>query len=198
MDMSQFHNIFDGREYEFWWFKYYGRKYLYQDILLGTCDNELDINPISEHYYKYAKKMDSYILKKSSRWNEFYIYAKDLFYINALKCEIAENLRKAYKDNDKKVLVNIANVKLPLLKKKIRLLRKSTLKTWYEYNKPTGAEVLDIRLSGVIGRCETASLRIKEFLNGKIEKIEELEYERLPFTTYKASTYSYITTTNIM
>ncbi len=197
MDMSQFHNIFDGRVYEFCWFKYYGKKYLYQDILSGVADNKLDTNPMSEHYIKYAHKMNSYI-KEENIWNEYYAYAKDLFFLSSLKCEIAEKLRDAYKLKDVKTLCEIANVKLPLLTEKINAFKEKSLKIWYEFNKPSGAEVLDIRLAGIVSRCETASKRINDYLNNKIEKIEELEYERMPFASYNGSSYRYISTVNIM
>ncbi len=198
MDMSEFHNILDGKKYDKYWHKYYGKRYLYQDVLAGTSDYNLDINPISEHYYKYAKIMDKYIDDTDNRWNEFYIYSKHLFELVALKTEIAENLRKAYFANDKDALKEYADIKFPALKDKLYNLNKEMLKIWYKYNKPTGAEVLDLRLSGLMGRAETASIRINQYLNGEIEKIEELEYERLPFATYNSNFFKYIYTVNLL
>ena len=87
---------------------------------------------------------------------------------------------------------------MPLLTEKVNAFKEKSLKIWYEFNKPSGAEVLDIRLAGIVSRCETASKRINDYLNNKIEKIEELEYERMPFASYNGSSYRYISTVNIM
>ena len=42
--------------------------------------------------------------------------------------------------------------------------------------------MLDIRFSGVEARLRTATRRIKEYLDGEIKSIEELEEERIPYT----------------
>ncbi len=197
MDMSQFHNIFDGREYAHWSHKYFGKKCLYQDILIGLADNALYKNPMSEHYLKYAKKMETYI-QGTNMWNSYYAYARDLFSLLSLKCSIAERLRDAYILKDVKTLYDIANNQIPVLSSKLKEFKDKTLEIWYEHNKPTGAEVLDIRFGGLLSRCETASKRINDFLNNKIEKIEELDYERLPFKCNYNNTYKYIVSVNIM
>ena len=48
-------------------------------------------------------------------------------------------------------------------------------------NKPFGWEVLDIRYGGVLARIDSSIERITDYLDGRINKIEELEQERLYF-----------------
>ena len=47
------------------------------------------------------------------------------------------------------------------------------------YNKPFGWEVHDIRYGGMMARFETVQLRLGAYLDGSLERIEELEEERL-------------------
>ena len=64
---------------------------------------------------------------------------------------------------------------------KIKELRECHRKAWMRFNKPFGWDVLDIRYGGMIMRFDTAQMRIRDYLNGEIENIEELEAERLRF-----------------
>ena len=197
MDMSQFHNIFDGRDYGPYWLRYNGKKILYQDILSGLCDEKLSENPLAKHYKHYAEKFNSYIDEKSL-WNDYYVYLKALFEAMALKAEIGENIRGAYLEGNKEYLASLVNGKLDELICKMEVLKKLRLEMWYKNNKPFGGEVIDIRLSGVIARCTTAKMRLSQYLNGEVSAIEELEEARLPFSTYHSGRYSYIASVNIM
>ena len=48
-------------------------------------------------------------------------------------------------------------------------------------NKPHGFEVQDRRIGGVIRRTDACRARILAYVNGKIDRIEELEEKLLPF-----------------
>ena len=67
---------------------------------------------------------------------------------------------------------------------------------WHKTNKPFGFEVLDVRYGGLISRIDTAILRIEEYLNGEITKIEELEEKRLPYATSGVHKYERIYTSS--
>ena len=54
---------------------------------------------------------------------------------------------------------------------------------WQEEFKPNGYEVLDVRMAGVEARLKSARRRIRDYLDGKIPSLEELEEERLPYFT---------------
>lgn len=196
-DMSQFHCIFDGREYKAWVFRVYGKKAVYQDILSGMCEEHLESMPMSEHYKFYAEKMATYI-DSDSKWNDYYVYAKALFDVVALKTEIAENLRKAYMSKDIEYIKSVCNYKLDDLYNKLEELKTLRIDMWYENNKPFGGEVLDIRLGGVMSRTKTAKERLEKYLNGEIDRIEELEEKRLPFASYYSRNFDRMVTNGIM
>ncbi|MNN83906.1 hypothetical protein D3C81_2010080 [compost metagenome] len=49
--------------------------------------------------------------------------------------------------------------------------------------KPFGWEVLDIRYGGVLTRLDTAAVRLLDYVEGRIGRIEELEQERLVYSS---------------
>ena len=51
---------------------------------------------------------------------------------------------------------------------------------WYKDNKPFGFEVQDMRLGGLIMRLKNCRATINDYLNGKTDRIEELEQPVLP------------------
>ena len=62
---------------------------------------------------------------------------------------------------------------------KLQTLKSVHRNAWMTYNKPFGWEVHDIRYGGMIARFETAQLRLGAYLAGTLDRIEELEEERL-------------------
>ena len=52
---------------------------------------------------------------------------------------------------------------------------------WLKENKAFGLEVMDHRFGGVITRLERAANRLEDYLSGRIEQIEELEIQKLPY-----------------
>ena len=52
---------------------------------------------------------------------------------------------------------------------------------WYRDNKPSGFEVIELRMGGVIERLEGVRLRIEGYLSGEFETIDELDVKLLPY-----------------
>jgi hypothetical protein len=57
---------------------------------------------------------------------------------------------------------------------------------WYKENKPSGLEIHDLRLGGLLQRLRTCRERIESYLEGKIDSIEELEEVLLDYWCGKA------------
>jgi len=99
----------------------------------------------------------------------------------ALKCEIAEKLVSAYKRGNKQVLEEIRGILLPRYLEKLEDI--SRLHSYHKdtYLRPFGTENRDHVYGGMKERAKTAMRRIGMYLDGKIEKIEELEEQRLSY-----------------
>ena len=57
----------------------------------------------------------------------------------------------------------------------------SLKRQWLQENHSVGFEVLDVRIGGVRERLRKVADTVKDFLNGKVARIEELEQARLPY-----------------
>ena len=61
-------------------------------------------------------------------------------------------------------------------------LREIWRKLWYSTNRIYGFEIIDVRLGGVAARMESAEALMIDFAAGKIDTIEPLSEEPLPYT----------------
>ncbi|MBQ8197566.1 MAG: family 20 glycosylhydrolase [Clostridia bacterium] len=177
--MQFYHNKFEeGETYANYNHRYLGKPLFWQDILEGLYDSHLFARPMSAHYKKNAEFMKNYI-KLNDDFSYLYKLAYAVFDYLALKTEIAEKLVPAYKNNDLKTLKTIAKKLLPALLVKAVKVKTVHKKVWFNDNKTIGWCNLDIRYGGVIARCQTAIEQLNDYLNGKIDKIDGLEVERL-------------------
>ena len=175
--MSYYQNDFENnKDFPSYSNRFFGKPLFWQDILAGLYDERLIAKPMSEHYKMCA---ETFANKNEGEWGYLYEYAYRVFDYLAEKTYIAERLYPAYKAGDKATLRELCDVHFPALKEKTIAVHNVHKTAWFRNNKVMGWQNLDIRYSGVVGRCETAILLINEYLSGNLKKIEELEEERL-------------------
>ena len=102
----------------------------------------------------------------------------------AKKSQMGLRLTEAYKAGDRAALENFAKVELPELIERFKNLRKVHMKNWFELYKPFGWDVMDMRFGSLITRINSAIEEIEMYLDGRLQKIEELEVERLEYINY--------------
>ena len=98
----------------------------------------------------------------------------------AAKGTIGVRLKAAYDAGDRDELRRIADEDVSAAVDAVSELKREYRRQWHRRCKPFGFEVLDGRLSAVIGRLETAAARVTDYLDGTVAVLEELEAERLP------------------
>ncbi|QGH33664.1 family 20 glycosylhydrolase [Gracilibacillus salitolerans] len=150
---------------------------LWQDVLLGLFDKNIEGLPMSGHYQQLAICMQE-AKERNSDYPLMFGYYYQLANVLSEKAEIGLELKTAYDAKDQDSLTHLRD-QLKSLVKKIDDLRKAHRSLWMDRYKPFGWEVLDIRYGGVISRMHTAIDRINDWLTNKISVIEELEPERL-------------------
>ncbi len=175
--LGLYHNRHDDETFRTFHDRFFGKALFWQDIMEGLYDSKLFKRPMSHHYAECAQKIKEYV--KDEKWGELYEHAYRVFDYLALKTKIAEELVPAYKRDDRQALSRIADTELPALREKCAEVRRTHRARWFSYNKIVGWSNLDVRYGGVIARCETAEMLIKDYLDGASDKIEELEVERL-------------------
>jgi hexosaminidase len=152
---------------------------LWQDVLMGLYDDNIKGLPMNTHYADLKDRLDS-VAGRSGNYNTLFEFYRQLAHVLSIKSELGIRVKEFYDAGDKQKLAESIQ-QLSLLQENTDGLRKLHRELWLSTYKPFGWEVLDIRYGGVLTRLETAKYRIEEYLSGKIEKIEELEAERLYF-----------------
>ena len=153
---------------------------VYADVLGSVF--ELHCQPcFREFYEKYAVQLEQ-AAKRSPNLGYMYRLEVDLCRLLALKSCISADSYKAYKNDDKESLRVIAEQTLPEIQHRLEAFRASLENRWVQEFKRSGYEVMDLRLGGVNARINSAIRQIKAYLAGEIDKIEEMEYPRLPFS----------------
>ncbi|WP_375102450.1 beta-N-acetylhexosaminidase [Paenibacillus sp. RS8] len=155
---------------------------LYQDVLLGLFDKQIDGLDMAAHY-EWAEGEIASRRKAEAELDYLFEVPQKLCAVLKQKSEIGLELKRAYDSGDKAMLRRIAEDILPEISQAVQKLRVAHRKQWLSMFKPFGWEVLDIRYGGVISRLDTASMRLLEYADGKLERIEELEQERLLYST---------------
>lgn len=154
-------------------------KYLfYQDVLLGLFDKQAK-DDFDEKYRKFSAILHEKA-KKSRKYSYVYLNLANLCDVLSIKANLGVKLRKYYQNNNKLELEKLIN-DIDLLNRKLIKFKDSMQKQWMIECRPFGFEVLDGRFGIVSNRLVTAKNRILDYLNGKINKIEELEETILPF-----------------
>ncbi|TXK83819.1 beta-N-acetylhexosaminidase [Paenibacillus sp. N3.4] len=155
---------------------------LYQDVLLGLFDKQIEGLEMSAHYAQVEKEIHSRRVNDAELDYLFDVPEK-LCRVLKSKSEIGIELKRAYDAKDTDTLRRIATEVLPAIAEAVKELRSAHRTQWLRMFKPFGWEVIDIRYGGVVNRLDTASMRIFDYLEGRILQIEELEQDRLLYST---------------
>lgn len=134
---------------------------------------------LSNYFYNKANEVDDVAIKAT---NEFYATFGEVL---SLKWNLGLNIYQAYKNGDKTELSNIIKNQIEPLIPLVEKMKLARLKEWYITNKSYGFEVLDQRFGGIISRLNTTKLILQAYIDGKIQRIEELEEKRLEATNHR-------------
>lgn len=155
----------------------YCKQRLYNDVFLGIMDKTApDSDP--SVYALYAEKFRKYA-SESRGFSYLFESSAALCDVLEIKFDLSAKIRAAYKSGDTKTLENIAKEDLPDCIDRIKKFYAAFKTQWFAVNKATGFEVQEARLGGLILRTESCLERLRYYLGGKIETIEELEEDVL-------------------
>lgn len=155
------------------------RYLLYSDVLGSVFEKHTE-ECYKTNYAIYAAQLTE-ASKRSADNGYMYEMLASLCDLLAVKSCISLDAYQAYQSKDLEALKTIADETLPEALVRLEKFRASVEKRWMTEYKASGYDVLDFRLGGVRARMETAVARIHAYLNGELDCLEELEYERLSF-----------------
>ena len=98
------------------------------------------------------------------------------------KSQMGLRLTAAYKAGDKDALKNFAEAELPELREEMLTLRRVHMKNWFDLYKPLGWDIMDMRYGSLVTRINSAIEEINMYLCGELDRIVELEEERLVYS----------------
>ena len=178
---------------------------LYNDPFLGVFDSTIDETKdlIYQSHATSLKKCEARLGEYGYLASYYGSLAKVLQY----KYKLGVLTRKYYKENNKEKLNELLSDYSNSIKY-LKVFINEFRKAWYIENKPHGFDVQEIRLGGLLLRLESCKDRLKDYINGKINKIDELEEtilnvdgvakDKLNKTPTEFNSYSLSATVNII
>ena len=176
------------------------RTALYQDCFLGVYDEDIRSEG-NVPFADVAKKLRA----AAKRAGEFsYVFTTLATLCEALeyKAFVGIRLRDAYKNGDKKELARQLSL-FPIMQKRVKAFARAFEALWEKENKPFGWEIHSTRLGGLLGRIEYCRRKLERYVNGEIDRIEELEEAILPYgypeeIKFGENRYSYLISRSIL
>ena len=146
--------------------------YLYNDPLLGIYDTLIDENSLA--VYKENLPKIRRAAKKSVKYG--YIFDTQYALLNALtvKFDLGLKTRAAYKTGDRAAMKELIPVYKTAIKR-ITEFYEIFKRQWSIENKPSGFEIQDMRLGGLILRVKHCLEIIQAYASGETDFIPELE-----------------------
>ncbi len=151
---------------------------LYSDVFEGIFD-QYATEGIEERYRNYAKRLEKHV--ENTEYGYIFANMKTLCEVLEIKSSLGVKTRKAYISGDKNALRSLADNEYEQLKIRIDAFYETMRVLWFEEEKGFGWERHDMRIGGLRKRIESCQRRLREYLDGKIERIEELEEKILDF-----------------
>lgn len=155
---------------------------LYNDVLIGTFDSLVTKDSMRQYEQK-AMELGNVAMKDTSLSYVFETL-RSLCLLLSEKANLGIRIEQAYKKNDKQQMKKIVEETIPEVLNLLEQFQKNYWYQWQKENKSFGFEIHLIRLGGVKERLLFAKERLKQWLEGGIGDIEELEEERLPFAYF--------------
>jgi len=151
---------------------------LYNDPFNGLLDCRVD--PARKDVIAASAEKWRACAKKYRKWGYLFDTAARLADVLALKYDLGVRTRGAYQAKDMEALRVLAEVDYPEVARRLKRFMRAFEKQWYRENRPTGFDVQEIRLGGLLCRIDSCRRRLLSFVRGEIDAIPELAVILLP------------------
>ena len=172
-------NFFEGSREEPYLFGTLPKILLYNDPLSPFYDGILKNYDITSKIEEYSIRLRSIEGGSEKDKKEFEILAM-LCDVLKIKWNLGIRIRSAYQQKEVYSLKNIVDKEIPELISRIFAFKDVFYARWMCENKTNGFGTQDLRIGGVVERLRTVQLLLNSYINGEIDKIEELDEGILP------------------
>ena len=146
---------------------------LYNDPMGGLMDAHFVPGEAGKAFGENAKKIEA--LVDHPVYGYIYDTLAKLCRLLELKAELSLDIRNAYENGDRETMARVADEILPECIERLNALIKAFRYQWYYENKIFAFSNHEIRLGGVRERLASASMRLRSYLDGEVDRLEELE-----------------------
>lgn len=147
---------------------------LFNDPFLGT----FDFTVADDLWKRYTVAKELLTTSMNGRpYDYLFDMEVKLLDVLASKANLGGRIRKAYAADDKTTLQTIVEEDFPRIKQAMKEFAEAFRALWLMENKAFGLEVQEQRFGGMMYRMETCENRLRDYLDGKIARIEELDAE---------------------
>lgn len=151
---------------------------LWQDPLMGLFDADVMGLGLDQHYKETARVISA-ALEEAGDSGWFLKVPLALAQVLEKKVELSVSLLCHYKEKDREGLRGDL-ILIGALSESIQRLHGLHREQWMSVCVPFGWERLDLRYGGLMARLDTADLRLRQYLDGSLDQIPELEEPRYP------------------
>lgn len=149
---------------------------LFNDPFTGLYDSTLRGGE-SEAYHALAEKLSQV---KSGVYQAQFAVVTALARVLELKAELGRRTRAAYSAGDRDALEAVT-ADYDALLPRLEALYDAVRTQWLQENKPQGFEIQDVRFGGLMLRIKDCAAMLRDYLGGKIGKIDALEQPLLDY-----------------
>ena len=150
---------------------------LYNDPLQGLLDSTLSGGE-GERFARCARALEA--APETGRWDYLFRTQRALCRVLEVKAELGLRTRAAYHSGDRGALAALLS-DYQAAEERLEEFYEALRAQWDRENKRTGFEVQDIRLGGLGRRICHCRTILKDYLEGRLPRIEELEEPLLDF-----------------
>ena len=159
-------------------FKNPAKYMLYSDYFNGY--NDYSVNEADEHIYtECIAKLDG-IASYGGEYSYVFEALAALCRVLEKKYTLGVKTRRAYKSGDKQELGRLVAERYEPLSELIRDFHSKFSVQWHKENHPSGFDVQDLRIGGLLARTESCLRRLKDYIDGRVDSIPELEVDIVP------------------
>ena len=155
-----------------------GKLLLWEDPLCGRYSHQLGEDRLARRFAELASIAAEAGRAAPQSERRLLVYAEALCRVLAVKADLFNETREAYRAGDRAALRRLS-LRIRRLIPELRRLWRARKELWFTEFKSAGWEILDQRFGGLMTRLETMSERLEAFRSGKLASIEELEAEPL-------------------
>lgn len=151
---------------------------LHNDFLIGLLDYNIP-DHAGEIYRELLPEFER-LAERDSRFSYLFQSYEALCRVLVRKATYSKRLFRAYQEQNRGQMHALAS-ELQEIKQDIKGFYEAFRRMWLQDYKGFGFEVMDVRLGGLLARIDTVTVMLNDYLAGRLDRIYELEEERLQY-----------------